>query len=168
MSDDACMFINAWTEIMGPLKKRLLCAWHVDRAWHDHLNLIKDKDKKSAIYKTLKICLYELNRERFVEMFNELLQQPQTDKETIPFYIYINNYYANRMELWAYAYRTGARINTNMHIENFHSKLKSIYLEVRVDKCVLALMDYLEDKQFDRLIKLHKGKQTYKSSNPNE
>lgn len=33
MSDDAPAFYNAWKDIMGPSKHRLLCTWHVDKAW---------------------------------------------------------------------------------------------------------------------------------------
>lgn len=33
MSDDDPSFYNAWVDVMGPVKHRLLCTWHVDRNW---------------------------------------------------------------------------------------------------------------------------------------
>lgn len=33
MSDDDIKFFNAWTNIMDPKPKRLLCSWHVKRNW---------------------------------------------------------------------------------------------------------------------------------------
>lgn len=33
MSDDEPAFYNAWSEIMGPAKKQILCTWHVLRNW---------------------------------------------------------------------------------------------------------------------------------------
>lgn len=68
--------------------------------------------------------------------------------------------------MWAYCHRKGAKINTNMHIENFHYQIKHIYLEgkacKRIDKCCAKLKDYINDKKFERLIKSHKGKITPK------
>ena len=53
MSDDAVMFKNAYLDDFGPCSKYLLCAWHVDRAWQNHLNCLH-KDIHEDIYKTLK------------------------------------------------------------------------------------------------------------------
>ena len=33
MSDDAEQYYNAWSGVFGPVPKKLLCSWHVDRAW---------------------------------------------------------------------------------------------------------------------------------------
>ena len=34
MSDDADQYYNAWADVFGVgITKKVLCAWHVDRAW---------------------------------------------------------------------------------------------------------------------------------------
>ena len=162
MTDDAPAFYNAWSDVMGPVQNRLLCTWHVDRAWQGKLQTITNKDTRQAVYKSLRACHTELNRDKFVLMFAELLQQLKNDPETTSFAQYLESHYSSRPETWAYSYRIGANINTNMHIENFHKIIKHIYMEgkksKRVDKCIDALFAYLLDKQFDRLTKLQKGK----------
>ena len=40
MSDDAKQYYSAWTYVFGiGGNKKVLCAWHVDRAWRKGLNL---------------------------------------------------------------------------------------------------------------------------------
>ena len=48
MSDDAEQFFNAWKAVHvfgGENCRKLLCAWHVDRAWRKALNDISNKDE---------------------------------------------------------------------------------------------------------------------------
>lgn len=33
MTDNDPSFFHAWTKVIGPVKHRLLCSWHVDQAW---------------------------------------------------------------------------------------------------------------------------------------
>ncbi|KFM74894.1 hypothetical protein X975_12859, partial [Stegodyphus mimosarum] len=169
MSDDTPIFYKAWEKIFGIADKRLLCAWHVDRAWQGHINSIRDVEKQKNIYKALKSALYELNESIFKNMLNCLLDELEEDKETKDFATYLQKYYVPRTEQWAYCFRKQSRINTNMHVESFHKIIKHIYLEgkktKRVDKCIDALLSYLTDKKIDRLTKMHKGKITSKISN---
>ena len=162
MSDDAPAFYNAWSRVMGAVENRLLCTWHVDRAWQGKLTTITDKEKREKVYRGLKACQTELDKENFSRMFTELLLQLAIDSDTVAFGQYLTAHYNNRPETWAYCYRIGSKINTNMHIENFHKIIKHIYMEgkksKRVDKCIDALFTHLRDKQFDRQHKLHKGK----------
>ena len=37
MSDDAEQFYTAWIAVLGPGPKKLLCAWHIDRARRTNL-----------------------------------------------------------------------------------------------------------------------------------
>ena len=64
-------------------------------------------------------------------------------------------------------YQKQAGINTNisnMYVEHFHRILKYIYMKgvtnKRVDKCVHVLLS----KAFERLIKVQKGKSSYRIS----
>lgn len=47
MSDITDTYYMAWCQIMGPPKRRLLCSWHVDRAWQTNLTKINNSEKKS-------------------------------------------------------------------------------------------------------------------------
>ncbi|SMN02430.1 hypothetical protein SPONN_1054 [uncultured Candidatus Thioglobus sp.] len=41
MSDDADQYFNSWCSVFGrDGVKKLLCAWHVDRAWRKNLNML--------------------------------------------------------------------------------------------------------------------------------
>ena len=74
-------------------------------------------------------------------------------------------HWINRKEKWAYCYRVGLGINTNIYVKAFHRVFKYQYLKgkynKRVDKCLLALR-YDRDKPFGRIIKLAIGKTTHK------
>ena len=67
---------------------------------------------------------------------------------------------------WAYCHRLQGGLNTNMHIERMHHTIKYVYLHgknvKRLDKAIIALMSFVRDKLFDRLIVLSKGKLTTK------
>lgn len=43
MSDDAPVYGNAWEQVMGPLPKRLPCAWDMLCDWNAHINSITNK-----------------------------------------------------------------------------------------------------------------------------
>ena len=55
MSDDAQQYFNAWKGVFGAKgTTKLLCAWHVDRAWrsalHEH---VSNKQTRVKIYHQL-------------------------------------------------------------------------------------------------------------------
>ena len=54
MSDDAEQYFNAWRGVFGDNgTKKLLCAWHVDRAWRDALaKHVEDKEQWVSSSKT--------------------------------------------------------------------------------------------------------------------
>lgn len=51
MSDMAPQFYTAWTKVFGVGPKKLLCAWHIDRAWRSNLSKIDGTEKKAEVYK---------------------------------------------------------------------------------------------------------------------
>ena len=73
MIDDTVMFKNAWEDIFGSCSKYLLCAWHVDRAWQNHLNCLH-KDISKDIYMILKCLMHGLDEE-IQNYASELLKQ---------------------------------------------------------------------------------------------
>lgn len=146
--------------------KKLLCIWHVDRAWRNKLSLIKNKDKQSVVYKTLCIIREEQNKHTFDNLLGYFIQTIRKDAETKDFGVYFEQNYANRVHTWAYFNRKDCMINTNMHLESMHKVIKYIYLKGRVakrlDKTIHILMKFARDKQFEQIIKLTKGKCTKK------
>lgn len=166
MSDDAPMFRNAWINVFGPCAHYLLCAWHVDRAWKKNLNLLK-VEIRADVYKTLKTLMFELDVTNFKNMIESFCEMLKEDESTKGFHDYFIKHYYSRSEMWAYCFRKGAKINTNMHIENFHRSLKHIYLEgkktKRVDKVIHELIRLVRDKNFE-YIKSQKGKITKRST----
>ena len=50
MSDDAEQFYTAWISVFGPGPHKLLCSWHVDRAWRKNIKLIESKETQAEVY----------------------------------------------------------------------------------------------------------------------
>ncbi|XP_068085219.1 uncharacterized protein [Anabrus simplex] len=163
MSDMEEVFHNAWLKVM-----KLFCSWHVDRAWRKNLCKIKGREKQAEIYKIIRTLMQERDEEAFRKMFDEALRLLKEDPDTLEFYIYFENNYWASAPSWAYCYRQHSGLNTNMHLERMPGVIKHIYLKgnkpKRLDIAIHALMRYLRDKLYDRLIHLNKGKVTSKLS----
>lgn len=114
------------------------------------------------VYKQLRTILQELDQIAFIQMVDNFLRFLLNDEETFDFGQYFKNYYIGNVESWAYCYRLYSGLNTNMHIERMHETIKYIYLNgkvvKRLDKAINALMKFVRDKLFERLITLNKGK----------
>ena len=87
-------------------------------------------------------------------------------KDQSAFLTYFQNEYVPHIEEWAYAYRHGAEINTNMYVETFHHVLKVVYLyskqNRRVDHLLTVLLRFARDKAFEQIQKLEKGKSSHR------
>ena len=165
MTDDAEAFANAWVQVMGPPAHRLLCVWHVDRAWRKNLAKIEgDGLLKATVYKTLRTLMEVSCQETFQEKLQQFLEALQKDKKTMAFADYFCRQYANRPELWAYCFRIGLRVHHNMHLEAMHRVLKHVHLQgrkvKRMDRSLGAVMSLLQEKNADRLLKTQRGKYT--------
>ena len=167
MTDDASQYYNAWTTIFGPTNK-LLCIWHVDKAWRKGLQLINDTNIQQTVYHSLRVLLDETQINTFEDLLEKTLQQLKNSTMTNNFFEYFNKYYAPRKQQWAKCYHIKAGINTNMYLESFHKVLKYVYMKgktnKRVDRCIHVLLRMARDKGFDRIMKLEKGKTTKKIS----
>ena len=165
MSDLASQFYNAWVGIMGGNPVRLVCTWHVDKAWQEELRAkVHDTVIAAEIYKMLRTVLQETDKLNFQDYLHQLLEKlPSLSPE---FYEYFRREWSDKTEIWAYCFRLGMGINTNMLVEAFHRVFKYNYLKgkmnKRVDKCVVNLLKYVRDKYFERVIKLTKGKSCHK------
>ncbi|XP_029348452.1 uncharacterized protein LOC115034976 [Acyrthosiphon pisum] len=164
MSDDDPAFYNAWCNVMGNAEHKLLCSWHVYHSWRKQIQTkIKGSfEKKTYVYKTLKILTHETNVEDFENMLAGTSDELRDDNDTKEFYHYFQCNYLNRVEKWAYCHRNLCGINTNMYLESIHKTIKYFYLNgkknKRMDQCINALLKFIRDKIFERFIKLAKNK----------
>lgn len=165
MTDDSEVYSNAWNDVIGKPAARLLCTWHIDRAWRKNLPKIKGSTElKATIYKTIRSLMEIPSQEMFHGKLNQFMSAAKEDSKTAAFACYFESEYATRPELWAYSYRMGLKVHHNMHLEAMHRVIKHVQLRGlkvrRMDKSIHALMQFLRTKMSDRLLKLHKGKWT--------
>ena len=95
MSDDAEQFFNAWRSVFGPEKNKLLCTWHVDRAWRQKLHLVHDKEVQAAVYRNLRVLIEETDKDKFESLLTRIVQQLQLNNSTEEFGQYFNNNYVD-------------------------------------------------------------------------
>lgn len=112
----------------------------------------------------LRVVLQQTDPTMFQDYLAQLFQRlPWLSQD---FFQYFQSEWLGKEKWWAYCYRTGMGINTNMMVEAFHRVFKYNYLKgkynKRVDYCLVNLLKYTRDKLFERLIKLTKGKSTGK------
>lgn len=146
---------------------KLWCYWHVDKAWQEELSKkVSSKAIQKEVYEKLHFLrdITDKNAlEDYLEDFSNSLRLSSMCKS---FGDYFEKYWCPRKSSWAFCYRAGTGINTNMRIEAFHRVLKYNYLHGkynrRVDVCLFTLLKFNRDKIFDRYIKQSKGKVSYK------
>ena len=118
----------------------------------------------AEIYKMLRLVLQQTDVTSFQDYLSQLLER--IPSLSLEFSQYFQREWSGRKEWWAYCYRKGMGINTNMMVEAFHRVFKYCYLKgkvnKRVDNCLVNLQKYTRDKTFERVIKLTKGKSTHR------
>ena len=168
MSDMAPQFFNAWVGVMGePRPKKLVCTWHVDKAWRTELKKkIGETAVEAEVYKMLRMVLEQTNTSLFQDCVDALLLDLSSDKKKKDFHDYFKQEWLANKEHWAFCYRLGLGINTNMFVEAFHRVFKRNYLggkvNKRVDVCLVNLLKFARDQCFGRMIQLTKGKANYR------
>ncbi|XP_064468628.1 uncharacterized protein LOC135381638 [Ornithodoros turicata] len=167
MSDDAKEYINGWLSAMSEPKRKLLCSWHVDKNWRKQINeMVTAGVLRATLYKTCRVLLHCDDEQEFTHLLSAFLEKLQENSDTQRFGHYFSRTYACRPSEWALCFRKGAGLNTNMYLEAFHKTLKHVYLEGksnrRVDRLLACLESFTEDRLYDRLIKICKGKKTYR------
>jgi len=74
MTDDTDVYYNAWCSVMGTPAHRLLCSWHIDRAWRKNMPKIDgDNLLKATVYKTLRALMEITDKELFDTKLNEFM-----------------------------------------------------------------------------------------------
>ena len=145
--------------------KKLLCTWHVDKAWRENIReKVKDVTVEAEVYKILHTVLEETSETTFDDLLAKVLKQLQTDDQTAAFQKYFASEWVPKVQEWAFCHRLALGINTNMYVEAFHRTFKHNYLKgkfnKRVDTYLLNLLKFIRDKPYERTIKLTKGKLT--------
>ena len=127
MSDDAQQYWNSWKEAYGENNtKKLLCTWHIDRAWRNALQEhIQGKESQAIVYNRLRVLLSETDSSKFCCLLQQFLSCIYSDHSS--FFTYFRSTYATRPVQWATYYRVGtiySKHKINMHLESFHGVLK--------------------------------------------
>lgn len=165
MSDLANQYYNAWVGVMQHHPRKLLCTWHVDKAWRENIReKVKDVTAQAEVYKMLRTVLEETSETTFSDLLAKVLNQLQSCDQTAAFHQYFVSEWVPKVQEWAFCHRLTLGINTNMYVEAFHRTFKHNYLKgkfnKRVDICLLNLVKFIRDKTYERTIKLTKGKLT--------
>ena len=151
MSDLAPQYYTAFTVVNDCSPKRLLCTWHLDKAWKEELNKkVSDVAVQADVYKMLRVLLEERNQIEFedkLKIFIDRLNQGGT--QIASFLAYFQSYWLKKVQEWAYCFRIGTGINTNMFVEAFHRVFRHKYLKSKVnthvDTCLFQLMKFNRD-----------------------
>jgi hypothetical protein len=103
MSDDAEFFFKTWKATMDPENlhyiQRLLCTWHVNRAWKTNIqSRVKEKFKRAELSVKLFDLRKELDQQSFEQKLNEFKDSYENDPTTSEFWHYFNKNYLNRVE----------------------------------------------------------------------
>lgn len=161
MSDDYPAYFNAWTAVMGKPSNHLICSWHVQHSWAKHYNEISTPELRKEVKSALECTQKETDLITFEAMRKGFIAKYSCNEKCKKFLDYYLTYYDKRVETWSYAFRRELGINTNMHIERYHGRLKHIYMQgkkvKRLDQSIEALMKFNRDQQFSRVINLTKG-----------
>ncbi|XP_077516985.1 uncharacterized protein LOC144127880 isoform X2 [Amblyomma americanum] len=179
MSDDAPVYGNAWEQVMGTLKSRLLCSWHVLHNWGARLNTVTNKDCRDTIrdmLHTLMKCTDETEFQQLLPAFLSIYSKEQQLNRLAPkeleeldgFIRYFEKTYAKRACQWAYCYRQYIGLTTNNHLESMHKTLKYSHfggkINGRLDKLIKVLFYLTSDKLYNRAIALMKGGADHRKS----
>ena len=97
----------AWVSVFDDSPRKLVCTWHVDRAWRGALQQhVKGVEKQAAVYSQLRVLLEELAVDKFITLVGKVRTYNNTT-----------------------VYTQGAGINTNMFVEAFHNTMKQVYMQ---------------------------------------
>ena len=64
-SDLAEQYYTAWVSSFSYKPRKIVCTWHVDRAWREHLKELKDLELQASVYQNLRVLIEETNKDKF-------------------------------------------------------------------------------------------------------
>ena len=127
MSDIAPQYYNTWVGVMNdvPRPQKLLCTRHEDKAiTMELIKKIGDLSTEAEIYKVFRTVIEQTNKSLFDDRLRALLHRLSLFSKTTAFHKYFVRDWAHRKHEWAYCFRNGLGINTNMFVEAFYRVLK--------------------------------------------
>lgn len=162
MSDDDSSYYNAWCKIMGPPKRKLLCTWHVTKAWRKQLSKkVTPREKKvmmAQLYKLKDCATVSMFNSKYRSMIKSWMSGTVTQRAAAN---YFNTYYYKRRKQWADCYRKKIGLTTNNYVESFFGNLKTNIAKTRerVDVLIHELLRNSEydRKKYDEMIRERKG-----------
>lgn len=183
MSDNDPTYYNAWVDVMGKPKNRLLCTWHLTKAWAKHVDTIPLQNRRGVlgqlmgIKKTLdkkkfKTLLFKLKRECVggrkwnPTKAKTVVKKPCQEKAV--FWAYFQKYYLNRVHEWADCYRIALGLTTNNYVESqfnyFKNVDRKIKKNIRLDILITKIIETAEHhftKYYDNIMAGRGFKDTY-------
>ena len=121
--------------------KRLLCSWHVDRAWKKSLNeKVGNIPAEAELYLKLKTIQQITSENLFESTLQTFVDQTLSADITKSFGEYLAKNWINNKREWGYCFRAGDGINTNMFVEAFHHTLKYKCLKRKHNRRVNVLL----------------------------
>ncbi len=87
MSNLAEQFYSAWTVAFYNTKppQKLLCSWHVDRAWRENMKKLTDTQLRVTVYHNLRVLLEETDECMFEVLLEETVQNLKDSDTTCEF-----------------------------------------------------------------------------------
>lgn len=85
MSDLAEQFYNAWVGVFGINPQKLVCTWHVDRAWRENLRQLKNSELEALVYHNLRVLLEESDDRKFELLLNQTITELNKSPTTASF-----------------------------------------------------------------------------------
>ena len=68
-------FYTAWVVTFANSPTKLVCAWHVDRAWRENIRHLSDYQLQVTVYHNLRLLLEELDKQKFELLLKQTLEQ---------------------------------------------------------------------------------------------
>ena len=75
MTDLAEQFYNAWVSTFGNKPRKLVCTWHVDRAWREKLKQLRNSELEATLYHNLRVLLEETDTKTFEDLLRQTLNE---------------------------------------------------------------------------------------------
>lgn len=164
MSDDDKVYYKAWCTVMGKPAHKLLCTWHVYKAWEAQLKKkVGTKESKPMLAELLNLKTNILGEREFLKRWMELKKEWEGTEDKKRVVEYLEKYYMNRAETWANCYRVGLVLTTNNYAESFFNTFKHTMLpgakKDRMDIFLHALLNRsrVDAESMNKLIKKGAG-----------
>lgn len=138
-----------------------MCLAH-KKNWAANLNAkVKDLNQRQLMKADLNSLMHEVDITTFEKLIEEFFFKYESEEK---FLKYFEKEYVARKEMWAYCFRIGCGVNTNMKLERWHRQIK--YEEAggriikRLDKSLSIVLGAIAKKQMGRLISIERSKLT--------